>query len=56
VTSLALITAASTVRSAVLLDVPTIRFPTETVDPLVGKLTAAVKDVAVGRKDTVPAV
>ena len=55
-TSLALVSAEPMVRSAVLLDVPTMRFPTETVDPLVGKLTAAVKDVAVGRKDTVPAV
>jgi hypothetical protein len=45
-----------TVRSAVLFDVPTTRFPTEIVDPLVGKVTAAVNDVAAGRNETVPAV
>jgi hypothetical protein len=56
VTSLALVTAAPTVKSAVFPAVPTIRFPTVVVDAVAGKVTVERKEVANGSKVKVPAV
>jgi hypothetical protein len=56
VTSLALTTAAPTVRSAVLFDVPTIKFPALNVEPVGGKVWVAEKELPLGRRETVPAV
>ena len=55
-TSLALVMADPTVRLAVLLDVPTIRFPTVVEESVAGKVTAETKDVSKGSKVNVPAV
>ena len=55
-TSLALVTAAPTVKSAVLFEVPTIKFPTVVVDAVAGKVTAEIKDVENGSNVNVPAV
>ena len=55
-TSLALVTAAPTVKSAVLPEVPTIRFPTVVVDAVAGKVTVERKEVAKGSNVNVPAV
>jgi hypothetical protein len=56
VTSLALITAAPTIKLDVRSEDPTIRFPTVVVDPAVGNVTAGSKVVPVGSKVKVPAV
>ena len=56
VTSLALVTAAPTVKSAVLPEVPTIRFPTVVEESVAGKVTAEAKEVSKGSKVNVPAV
>jgi hypothetical protein len=56
VTSLALVTAAPTVKSAVFPEVPTIRFPTAVVDAVAGKVTAEINDVENGSNVNVPAV
>jgi hypothetical protein len=56
VTSLALVTAAPTVKSAVFPAVPTTRFPTVVVDAVAGKVTVERKEVANGSKVKVPAV
>lgn len=56
VTSLALTTAAPTVRSAVLFEPPTIRFPTDVVEPVVGKVTAEPNEDELGSNVRSPAV
>jgi hypothetical protein len=56
VTSLALTTAAPTVKSEVRAEDPTIKFPTVVVDPPVGNVRAGEKVVPVGSKVKVPAV
>ena len=55
-TSLELVTAAPTVKSAVLPEAPTIRFPTVVVDAVAGKVTAEINDVENGSNVNVPAV
>ena len=55
-TSLALTTAAPTVRSAVLFDVPTIKLPTLNVEPVGGNVWVAVKKFPLGIRVTVPVV
>lgn len=55
-TSLALTTAAPTARSAVLLNVPTIKLPTSNVEPVGGNVWVAEKELPLGRRETVPAV
>jgi hypothetical protein len=49
-------TAAPTVKSAVLPEVPTIRFPTVVVDAVAGKVTVERNEVEKGSKVKVPAV
>jgi hypothetical protein len=50
------VTAAPTVRSAVLEADPTIKFPTLVVEPVVGNLTSELNEVDEGSNVRVPAV